>query len=261
MRGTKMAAIAAGGVLVLSVTAAITTTAMAHQCTTETSEPEEPGKGNGKGRGNPNGEPTTTTTCEPSDVYPNWRDNVVPVADLTDRDDEQQRRDAQRWRDENGCLTQFCVWADPSASVDDPDGPATVHAGVAGDHSLTEGAHSDEGHAVSEFGNHDSHGGAIYVDLCAGSAEGSSMDGQAGACRGPSDTQAGVTVVDHLTCPIGCADEYHVVRPLDQPYTEEQVADSQRDVGEIGTDPMRYACGYEEFGSSCYGAAEAPSLP
>lgn len=231
-------AVGAAVVMVLGLAGVLANQAVAHQCTTT----------------------TTAEECEPTDVYPNWRDNIVPVADLADRDDEEQRRDAQRWRDENGCLTQYCVWADPTASVDDGDGPLTVHGGTAGDHSLGEAAHSDEGHVDDEFGNHDSHGGAIYVDLCLGSDAGGSYEDQAGACTGMQDTQAGITVVDHLTCPIGCADEYHVVRPLDQPYTEEQLADSQRDLGEIGDDPQRYACGYEEYGSSCYGGTTS-SLP
>ena len=35
-----------------------------------------------------------------------------------------------------------------------------------------------------------------------------------------------MTIVDHLTCPLGCFDEYHVVRPFDQEYTERQMANT-----------------------------------
>lgn len=244
-------------------TAAVTgRTALAHQCTTTTADEADshPGQGHGQGQGQGHGygqpdaeEPQEPEeTCGPTDVYPNWRDNYVPLFDLADREDEQQRRDAQRWRDENGCDTQFCTWADPSVSVNDPEGPATLHAGIAGDHTLTEGAHDDEGHDGSEFGNHDSHGGAVYADVCAGTDAGTSHEGQAGACTGPQDTQVGITVVDHLDCPAGCADEYHVVRPLDPAYTEEQASDSQRDLAAVAADPQRWACGYEEQGSACY---------
>lgn len=248
---TRRTATAAALAVLLTIGTAtiVDRTALAHQCSTTTEEPDpHPGRGHGRP-----GTEEPAEECGPTDVYPNWRGNYVPLFDLADRDDEQQRRDAQRWRDENGCDSQFCTWADPSASVNDPEGPATLHAGIAGDHTLTEGAHADEGHADSEFGNHDSHGGAVYVDVCAGTDAGTSHEGQAGACTGPQDTQVGITVVDHLPCPAGCADEYHVVRPADPAYTQEQVNDSQRDIGEVAADPQRWACGYEEQGSSCYG--------
>lgn len=199
----------------------------------------------------PAGTGPTSPECQPAAVYPDWRPNYVPVMDLQDRSDEQQKRDAQRWRDENGCHGQFCVWADPSGSVDDEAGPGTLHAGSAGDHSLGEGAHSDEGHEQNEFGNHDTHGGSIYADICAGSDAGTSYEGRAGDCTGPEDTQVGITIVDHLTCPMGCMDEYHVVRPLDSDYTEAQVANSARDTETALSDPQRHLCGYEQYDSAC----------
>ena len=220
----------------------------AHACT-EPAAQEETGKKPKKN--DPPPEPAEPE-CEPSGVYPNWRDNVVPLFDLEDRDDEQQKRDAQRWRDENGCQQQFCTWANPSGSVDDPEGPLTLHAGTAGEHALGEAAHSDEGHADDEFGNHDTHGGSIYADICLGTDDGTSFEGQAGACEDVYDSQVGITVVDHLTCPAGCMDEYHVIRPTDPESTQHQLEDSQRDAGEIAADPQRYACGYEEQGSACY---------
>lgn len=223
--------------------------ASAHACT-EPAPAEETGKKPKKH--DPPPEPSEPE-CGPTDVYPNWRDNFVPLFDLADRDDEQQKRDAQRWRDENGCENQFCIWANPSGSVDDPEGPATLHAGMAGEHALGEAAHSDENHSDTEFGNHDSHGGSIYADVCLGTDNGTSYEDNAGACEDMYDTQVGITVVDHLTCPAGCADEYHVIRPLDAEYTQEQANDSQRDIGEIAADPQRYICGYEEQGSACYG--------
>jgi len=226
----KLALVVAGLVFVLVGFAVMAPRAEAHECTYDE-----------------NGE---VIECHPADVYPDWRPNYVPVMDLEDRNDEEQKRDAQRWRDENGCDTQFCVWAKPSGSVDDESGPATLHAGSAGDHSLLEGAHSDEGHEDNEFGNHDTHGGSIYADMCAGSDAGTSYDGQAGECEGPEDTQVGITIVDHLTCPMGCADEYHVVRPLDQDYTQTQVDNSVRDTQTAVSDPQRHLCGYEQH-SAC----------
>jgi hypothetical protein len=210
---------------------AFTQMASAHECTTN---PE-----------------TGVEECGPAAVYPDWRPNYIPLMDLRDRESEQERRDAQRWRDENGCETQYCVWADPTLSVDDEAGPATVHAGTAGDHSLGEAAHSDEGHEDNEFGNHDTHGGAIYADVCLGSDEGASYEGNAGACTGMQDTQVGVTVVDHLTCPAGCADEYHIVRPLDPEYTQEQVDESITATQTAVSDPVRHICGYEYADPSC----------
>ena len=223
--------------------------AHAHACTEPAPAEETDGKKPKKKDPPP---PPDEPECGPTDVYPNWRDNFIPLFDLADRDDEQQKRDAQRWRDENGCEKQFCIWANPSGSVDDPEGPATIHAGMAGEHALGEAAHSDEDHTDTEFGNHDSHGGSIYADICLGTDNGTSYENQAGACEDLNDTQVGITVVDHLTCPAGCADEYHVIRPLDTAYTQEQMADSQRDIGEIAADPQRYVCGYEEQGSACY---------
>ena len=224
--------------------------AQAHACTEPAAQEETSGKKPKKG--DPPPEPTEPE-CGPTDVYPNWRDNVVPLFDLEDRDDEQQKRDAQRWRDENGCEKQFCIWANPSGSVDDEAGPGTLHAGMAGEHALGEAAHSDEGHTDDEFGNHDSHGGSIYADICLGTDAGTSYEDHAGACEDMYDSQVGIVVVDHLTCPAGCMDEYHVIRPTDPAFTQGQLADSQRDIGEIAADPQRYACGYEEQGSACYG--------
>ena len=238
-----MGALVVGGLPVLQMSA------FAHACTEPAPQEETDKKPKKKDPPPPPSEPE----CGPTDVYPNWRDNVVPAFDLADRDDEQQKRDAQRWRDENGCEKQFCIWASPSGSVDDPEGPATIHAGMAGEHALGEAAHSDEDHTDTEFGNHDSHGGSIYADICLGTDNGTSYEDNAGSCEDMYDTQVGITVVDHLTCPAGCADEYHIVRPLDPEYTQEQMADSQRDIGEIAADPQRYACGYEEMGSACYG--------
>jgi hypothetical protein len=224
--------------------------AEAHACTEPAPQEEPTGKKPKKKDPPP---PPAEEECGPTDVYPNWRDNVVPLFDLEDRDDEQQKRDAQRWRDENGCETQFCIWANPSGSVDDEAGPATFHAGMAGEHALGEAAHSDEGHTDDEFGNHDSHGGTIYADVCLGTDAGTSYEDNAGACEDIYDSQVGIVIVDHLTCPAGCADEYHVIRPTDPAFTRAQLEDSQRDIGEIAADPQRYACGYEEQGSACYG--------
>lgn len=187
----------------------------------------------------------------PALVAPRWRENIVPLFGTevgeTEEERTEERRQAERWRDEWGCDTQFCVWAKPSVSVDDEEGPATVHVGAAGDHSLTEGAHPDEAHESNEFGNHDTHGGTIYADVCLGSDGGTSFEGQAGACSGPEDTQVGVVVKDHLGCPL-CMDEYHQVRPLDPDYTQAQLAETQAGLERAACNPEEQLLGYGEDG-------------
>jgi hypothetical protein len=59
-----------------------------------------------------------------------------------------------------------------------------------------------------------------------------------------------VTIVDHLDCPNGCFDEYHVVRPADAEYTEAQATNTQAALGEIADDPQGHVCGYPEH-STC----------
>lgn len=205
------------------------------------------------------------SACQDTAVYDDWRPNYVPLFDLADRNDEdgngeQQRRDAQRWRDEcaNGDqYRQQCAWLYGGQSVmpydeSDPEGasprPNELHVGYAASHCfLAEGAHDCDSHGSgSEFDTHDSHGGALYTDVCL------SENPDSKYCDdGIKDTQAGVTIVDHLTCPTGCFDEYHVVRPLDQEYTERQTANSAAAIETAANDPQRYLCGYEDKGSRC----------
>jgi hypothetical protein len=195
-------------------------------------------------------------------VYEDWRPNYVPLFDLPDRDEqgegtegERQRRDAQRWREEcaNGDQErQQCAWYYGGFSVvpydTDVDGPRPneVHVGFAANHCfLAEAAHDCDSHEDNEFGTHDSHGGAIYADVCL------SQNPDSKYCDdGLTDTQVGVTIVDHLTCPMGCADEYHVVRPFDIDYTERQMEGSQEAIARIAADPVRHVCGHPEH-SSC----------
>lgn len=197
---------------------------------------------------------TTSDECHDTTVYSDWRGNYVPLFDLPDReeegagtDGESQRRDAQRWRDEctkDGVYEQQCQWsrggfsAVPSDTDDgDTPRPNEWHVGYAANHCfLFELAHDCDRHEESEFDTHDSHGGAVYADVCL-----SENDDSKHCDDGLSDTQAGVTVVDHLDCPVGCMDEYHVVRPLDQPYTEEQMNDSAEAAASL--DPQGYVCG------------------
>lgn len=201
--------------------------------------------------GDPNGE-----DCHPTPVYPNWRPSYVPVFGLEDREDEEQRREAQRWRDEWGCDTQFCVWLKLGFSVFDGS-PTSVHTGAAGDHSLSEGAHSSQGHGTEE-GNHDSHGGALYADVCLGSDQGTSYEGQAGDCEGVQDTQVGVTIMDHNPCgipepgqiPIPCSDEYYVIRPFDFEYTQAQMDNTEEELAYDLANPDDYLCGYEAYPSN-----------
>lgn len=201
--------------------------------------------------------------CTETQVYDDWRPNYVPLFDLADRDGadgEQQRYDAQRWRDEchnNGEYRQQCAWyygGNSAMFYDETDGddpylplsrPNEAHVGYAATHCfLAEGAHDCDRHGQNEFDAHDSHGGAIYADVCL------SKNRDSKYCDdGLMDTQAGVTIVDHLTCPTGCFDEYHVVRPFDTEYTEKQMANSVEYLGSL--DPQRHLCGYEDKGSRC----------
>ena len=205
----------------------------------------------------PEGTPPDDPACQDTAVYPDWRPNYVPLFDLSDRDGpegEQQRYDAQRWRDEcnnDGEYRQQCAWFYSGQSVrpypgTDPAGetprPNEFHAGYAASHCfLAEAAHDCDSHDQTEFGTHDSHGGAVYVDVCL------SPNPDSKYCDdGAEDTQAGVTIVDHLDCPFGCFDEYHVVRPLDSAYTEEQMSDSATAAGGIAADPKGHVCGYPD---------------
>lgn len=217
--------------------------------------------------------PSEDAECEETAVYDDWRPNYVPLFDLADRDQqedgsdgEQQRYDAQRWRDEcnnDGEYRQQCLWLYGGQSIvpdenSDPEGydaidgifsrPNELHFGYSATHCfLAEGAHDCDRHGSgSEFDTHDSHGGALYADVCL-----SANDNSKYCDEGLKDTQAGVTIVDHLTCPMGCFDEYHVVRPFDQEYTEEQMADSVAATEAAASDPQRHICGYEDQGSSC----------
>lgn len=210
--------------------------------------------------------PTKKDNCHETPVYEDWRNNYVPLFDLADRDGEdgeQQRRDAQRWREEcsnDGEERQQCAWAyggssaAPLASEDGPyptdpetgPRPNELHVGYAANHCfLAEQAHDCDSHEETEFGTHDSHGGAVYADVCV------SENPDSRRCDdGVTDTQAGVTVVDHLECPGGCSDEYHVVRPADAEYTAEQMEDSEGALAYMAEDPQRHVCGYEEH-SAC----------
>ncbi len=194
----------------------------------------------------------TSKRCKDTAVYEDWRPNFVPLFDLEERD-EATKEDAQRWRQEcedDGEYRQQCVWlyGGQSGTVyeSDPDGsprPNEQHVGVAATHCfLAEAAHDCDRHgdvSEGEFGTHDSHGGAVYVDLCL-----AGYDNSRHCDEGMKDTQAGVTVVDHLDCPLGCFDEYHVVRPFDEEYTAAQTDDSLAAVEQIVTDPKGHLCGY-----------------
>ncbi len=215
----------------------------------------------------PDGYAPDDPECQETAVYDDWRPNYVPLFDLSDREDqadggagEQQRYDAQRWRDEcnNGDqYRQQCAWVYGGQSVQpyddsDPAGstprPNELHVGYAANHCfLAEGAHDCDNHGDdNEFDTHDSHGGALYADVCL------SANPDSKYCDdGPEDTQAGVTIVDHLGCPFGCFDEYHVVRPLDTAHTQDQMADSATAIEGIANDPQRHLCGYEDKGSAC----------
>lgn len=206
-----------------------------------------------------------TGECEETPVVPNWRDNYVPLFDLEDRDDEAQRRDAQRWRDECDNQSQ-CIWLDSTTSLfndaGDPDpsaSPNEVHGGIGASHCFAfEGFHQCENHdpAAGE-GVHDAHGGAIYVDVCL--AQNNDPETNKWCDEGLKDTQAGVTIMDHNPCGlvvpiVACTDEYHVVRPFDTDYTTAQMDNTQAALALIIADPARYICGYHDGGTqqTCY---------
>lgn len=205
--------------------------------------------------------PDDPSDCHKTPVAENWRDgNYIPLFDITDREDEDQRSDAQRWReecayyDENGeyQYNQFCVWADFGQSFT-PDGdgnisPNEVHVGGAGTHCfLGEFAHQCQGHNDRE-GTHDAHGGTVYADICL------TENPESKYCDdGMKDTQVGATVMDHNPCGIvvpiaACTDEYHVIRPFDQDYTQEQMEQSFAYMQRIIENPHLYLCGYDQYG-------------
>ncbi len=213
--------------------------------------------------------------CEETPVYDDWRPNYVPLFDLSEREygnsgsAEEQRRDAQRWREEcrsydqdgNVEERQQCAWVYGGQSIQkydesDPDDaqtgrPNELHVGFGASHCfLAEGAHDCDAHGDdSEFATHDSHGGALYVDVCLAENPDSKW-----CDDGVEDTQAGVTAVDHLTCLMGCLDEYHVVRPFDTDYTERQMDNSVHASGHIVGDPVGHVCGYEDH-TACPGGS------
>ncbi len=216
-------------------------------------------------------DPDDRETCRESETVPNWRDgNYIPLFDLEDRDDEQQRRDAQRWREE--CSdgdpqseeyrsSQLCAWAYGGQSNTPNDGsdptdpnsfsPNEFHVGFGASHCfLGEFAHQCEHHdAERGEGVHDTHGGAIYVDVCL------TENPESKYCDdGMKDTQVGVTIMDHNPCGtvvpiVACTDEYHVIRPFDPEYTQAQMEDSAEYAQRIAEDPVLYLCGYEEYRS------------
>jgi hypothetical protein len=201
--------------------------------------------------------------CRDAWIVPNWRENYVPLFGLEDRHDPEQRADAQRWRTECNPRTneyqQMCMWNYGGFSLfPDPGDPGNApnewHVGFAATHCfLFEAAHQCEDHA-STYGEgvHDTHGGAIYVDVCL------SPNPESRYCRrGIEDTQAGVTIVDHLGCvPAGCFDEYHVVRPLDTAYTQRQLANSERELRFNAAHPGHYVCGHHRNGYDCRDSVE-----
>lgn len=212
-------------------------------------------------------DPDDPENCHPS-VVENWRGQYVPAFGLEDREDEQQREHAQRWHQEcqsGGQYQQQCVWLYGGTTVaPDDDGnvaPMEQHAGLAMTHCFAgEAFHQCENHNDPGEGEHDSHGGSIYVDVCVN--ENPEADAStAGACdEGLQDTQAGITIEDHNPCGnvapvVACTDEYHVVRPFDGEYTEAQTDDTAAWVESAQTSPAdhfaSWICGDHPSSQSC----------
>lgn len=200
-----------------------------------------------------------TGECEETPVIENWRGQYVPVFGLEDREDEQQRYDAQRWRDECDNQQQ-CAWVEGGNSATGGS-PNELHVGYAASHCfLGEAAHQCEDHTGSgdpnnpREGVHDAHGGAVYADVCL--AQNNDPTTNKWCDDGVEDTQVGVTIMDHNGCGtvvpiVACTDEYHVVRPADQAYTEAQMANTQEETAAIAGDPASYLCGTHASGQSC----------
>jgi hypothetical protein len=225
---------------------AIGGSAAAHECTDDPQTPQNPDE------------------CHETPVMPNWRGTYVPLFDLEDREDEAQRYDAQRWRDECNSgdpnsstyqSRQQCAWMYGGTSgfpnrEDDVRAPNELHVGFAATHCfLFEFAHQCEDHDASYGeGVHDAHGGATYVDVCL------SPNPESKYCDdGMMDTQVGVTIMDHNPCGtvvpiVACTDEYKVIRPLDQEYTQAQMDNSAEQTQEILADPYTWLCGYGQYG-------------
>ena len=202
-------------------------------------------------------------TCRPTKIAPNWRNNYVPLFGLEDRNDPSQRYEAQRWRDEcehhDNEWSQTCGWYYGGPSLFPNRGPRReghpneVHVGFAATHCfLFEFAHQCEYHDASHGESvHDTHGGALYFDVCA------TRNAESRYCReGMADTQAGVTIMDHFPCgapiPIAyCIDEYHVIRPFDADYTNAQMENTQTDTQAIVDDPHTYLCGFGPGAEDC----------
>ena len=209
-------------------------------------------------------DPENPEECRETTVMPNWRGTYIPLFDLADREDEEQRADAQRWREECNSgdpnspdyqSRQECQWAYGGFSLfqnrNDPErSPNELHVGFAATHCfLFEAAHQCEDHDISYGeGVHDAHGGAIYADVCL------TPNPESKYCdEGMKDTQVGLTIMDHNPCGtfvpiVACTDEYKLVRPFDDEYTNTQMDNSQRQTQEIIDDPYTWICGYEQYG-------------
>ena len=218
----------------------------------------------------PDGDPDSPE-CTDTPPSQEWRDNYVPLFDAPNRNDGSQT-EYQRWRNEHGCTSQLCTWGDVSLSIMPADGdigpmPEEAHVGVAGNHSLTEGAHQSEDHSCGHHheaceGIHDRHGGTAYADICLAPNDGGggSVHDPDSCDDGTSDTEVGIVIVDKNPCgtvplgfPVPCMDEYHIVRPFDSDFTNQQLAATPGGVERIASDPNRYVCGNEnsEKGEAC----------
>jgi hypothetical protein len=241
-------------VLLLAVIAAalgVNGAAIAHQC-------EE------------NGDPAGQE-CQNTPPVDNWRDSYVPLFEPLDREDGDARYGYQRWHEE--CDNQqMCGWAEGGTSFFSPDWapdeqyptPNELHVGFAATHCfLFEAQHDCSDHAPGPDSSdpvHDSHGGAIFIDLCVTPNPDSSQGG--GHCtNGLPDTTVGLLIVDHNSCGIfvpiaSCTDEYHIWKPFDPDYTMAQMARSQAAFEALMDDPqtwlVNYFCGRPEYSEDCF---------
>lgn len=214
------------------------------------------------------GPPPDENACRDTEPVDNWRGSYLPVFEPVGRDDPSVRYHLQRWHDECDNQQQ-CTWVENGFSVmpngdEEIPSPNEIHVGTAATHCfLGEAAHDCSDHkrgASSSDPVHDSHGGAIFIDLCLAPNPDTSHGN--GLCQnGIEDTTIGLIIVDHNPCGtfvpiVACTDEYHVWKPFDQAYTEEQMAMTQAHIEDFLADPetwvVNWFCGNPQYSQNCF---------
>jgi hypothetical protein len=133
----------------------------------------------------------------------------------------------------------------PSEQVDDPaerEAPDRLSVMTAGDHSMLGAAHSNSDHRPAPIeGNHDAHGGSVWVDLFLPTEDSPTR---------VRDTRVGIVVLDHLGCQFGCSDEYHTFYAADPERTIFQVGEMPGQAEFVARDPDRWLFGFGPSGET-----------